>query len=458
VKNLVADHYRCPEEVVNLQVGESLSGEPGFFRVTPSAMGYGRCLGAPNSNPNGRLADLASQIGFDGRACVLPFDLKEVIANLRLERYPAAPSIGRRGTGRQSLVRQLYYAIRPLLPVALRRHLQRAALGGWQKIPFPRWPVDASVDVILSEVLLALARQSPGERIPFIWFWPRGYKAALMMTHDVETAAGRDFCSLLMDMNDATALKSSFQLVPEERYPVPDSMLDAIRSRGFEIGVHGLNHDGTLFNSLHVFESRIDRINAYGRQWGARGFRSPVLYRNPDWYHRFEFEYDMTIPNVAHLDPQRGGCATVMPYFIGHVLELPLTTIQDYSLFHILGDYSISLWRRQAAEVIELNGLVSFNIHPDYLIPRRARSVYEDLLRFIQTLRDEGVWCAPPGEINNWWRLRAGMRLDESAGAWSIEGEGSEDAVLAYAVADGDCLQFQLEASICANSGETTHG
>ena len=36
-----------------------------------------------------------------------------------------------------------------------------------------------------------------------------------------------------------------------------------------------------------------------------------------------------------------------MPYFIGNILELPLTTIQDYSLFHILGDYSISLWQQQ---------------------------------------------------------------------------------------------------------------
>ena len=29
-----------------------------------------------------------------------------------------------------------------------------------------------------------------------------------------------------------------------------------------------------------------------------------------------------------------------MPYFIGHVLELPLTTAQDYTVFHVLGDYS----------------------------------------------------------------------------------------------------------------------
>ena len=71
------------------------------------------------------------------------------------------------------------------------------------------------------------------------------------------------------------------------------------------------------------------------------------MYREQEWFDAFDFSFDMSVPNVAHLEPQRGGCCTVMPYFIGDVLELPLTTTQDYSLFHILGDYSTTLWKRQ---------------------------------------------------------------------------------------------------------------
>ena len=56
-----------------------------------------------------------------------------------------------------------------------------------------------------------------------------------------------------------------------------------------------------------------------------------------------------------------------MPYFVGKILELPLTTIQDYSLFHILGDYSINLWKQQIDIIREKNGLASFITHPDYL-------------------------------------------------------------------------------------------
>ena len=62
-----------------------------------------------------------------------------------------------------------------------------------------------------------------------------------------------------------------------------------------------------------------------------------------------DFAYDMSVPNVAHLDPQRGGCCTVMPYFIGKILEIPVTDVQDYTLFNILEDFSIELWKKQTA-------------------------------------------------------------------------------------------------------------
>src|SRR4030095_13902574 len=98
------------------------------------------------------------------------------------------------------------------------------------------------------------------------------------------------------------------------------------------------------------------------------GFRSGAMYREQRWYEAFGFAYDMSVPNVAHLEPQRGGCCTVMPYFVGDILELPLTTLQDYSLFHILDDYSLTLWQRQIASIREQHGLITFLAHPDYLV------------------------------------------------------------------------------------------
>ena len=54
-----------------------------------------------------------------------------------------------------------------------------------------------------------------------------------------------------------------------------------------------------------------------------------------------------------------------MPYFVGDILEIPLTTIQDYMLFHYLGDYSLDLWKAQFVAILKKNGLMSFLVHPD---------------------------------------------------------------------------------------------
>jgi hypothetical protein len=298
----------------------------------------------------------------------------------------------------------------------------------------------------MKRALLLGIQASGASSIPFIWFWPEGQSSACIITHDVETTAGRDFCTRLMDLDDSCGMKSAFQVVPEERYEVPESYLAAIRARGFEVNVHDLNHDGTLFANEHTFMQRVGAINRYGEQWGSRGFRAGVMYRNQEWFHALDFEYDMSVPNVAHLEPQRGGCCTVMPYFIGKILELPLTTIQDYSLFHILGDYSIDLWKQQIDLILKRNGLISFIIHPDYMIEKRARGVYTELLRHLAKLRQEQkIWLALPGQVNRWWRNRHQMKLVSTGGGWKIEGPDSDRARIAYASLDGDRLAFKLE-------------
>jgi hypothetical protein len=195
----------------------------------------------------------------------------------------------------------------------------------------------------------------------------------------------------------------------------------------------------------------VAKINSYRRQWGADGFRAAVLYRRQEWYKDLEFSYDMSVPNVAHLDPQRGGCCTVMPYFIGRLLELPVTTTQDYSLFHILGDYKIDLWKTQIELIMEKHGLLSFIIHPDYVTTEPERKVYEALLSHLAGLRrDRGVWIATPGEVNRWWRQRAAMKIVEGDEGVRIEGQGSERAKLAYAsIVDGN-LSLNVEQAVAS--------
>src|SRR5262249_38668004 len=162
------------------------------------------------------------------------------------------------------------------------------------------------------------------------------------------------------------------------------------------------------FGQWQAFLRDAEKINQYAQQFGAQGFRSPSMYRRIDWLQELSFSYDMSVPTVAHLEPQRGGRGTVMPYFLPNGrLEIPLTTTQDYSLFHILGEYSIALWQQQSRIILAGHGLMSFLIHPDYVIQQRAQEVYKALLAYVNRLRsDHGVWVALPREVDRWWRER----------------------------------------------------
>jgi hypothetical protein len=123
-----------------------------------------------------------------------------------------------------------------------------------------------------------------------------------------------------------------------------------------------------------------------------------------------------------------------------------VTTIQDYSLFHILNDCSTTLWERQIELIMEKHGLISVVIHPDYLTSARARSIYEGLLAHIAQLKAKAnLWVTTPGEVNNWWRQRSKMTLVEQDGQWRIEGEGSERASIAYASEKDGRLVLSLD-------------
>lgn len=428
--------------------------QPAYFRFGSECVCFGRnALCAGSKHPNGELVDVESGIRTSDGNCALPFDPDEVVRNLTEERYMRVrkPLLQR---GANAFVRHAYYAARPFMPLGFRSKLQEIYLGDWKRLRFPSWPVDTTIDDLMRK-LMSHAVNSGSGSIPFIWFWPDGANSCAVMTHDVEEAIGRDFCSTLMDINEEFGVPASFQVVPEKRYEVPRGYLDEINSRGFEVAVQDLNHDGRLYWDLAEFQRRVAEINRYGREWEADGFRAAILYRNEEWFHILDFKYDMSVPNVAHLDPQRGGCCTVLPYFIGNMLELPVTMTQDHSLFHIFGEYSLDLWKRQMAAVRSRNGMMSFIVHPDYIIEDRARGVYRDLLTELARLRDdENMWIALPREVNRWWRQRDAMTLERRGDQWVVEGQGKERARVGFATMEDGKLRFEIMNQQPCTAGE----
>jgi hypothetical protein len=440
------DYYRVPECMLGRVLAAKPSGETGFFRFGPKAICYGQSAsGVATRVEDAGLHDALKSTHINGADIHLPFNLTQVIESLRREHYVQSLLPAREKLVTQEWMLGTYYFVREILPVTVRRHMQRVYFSDWKSRLFPAWPMDFTVDNLHDEILGLSMEAAHVKKMPFIWYWPDGAPNCLILTHDVETSAGRDFAPQLMDLDDSYGIKASFQVIPEKRYEVPDEFVREIRNRGFEFNIHDLNHDGRLYRHREEFLRRAKKINQYAHRYNARGFRAGSMYRIPDWYDAYEFSYDMSLSNVAHLEPKRGGCCTVFPFFIGRILELPLTTSQDYSIFHILNDYSLDLWKKQLDLIRQRNGLMSFLTHPDYLIGRRTRKVYESLLDYLQEMiSHEKIWAALPGEVDQWWRTRSQLKLVQKGSSWEIEGSGKERARIAYAVQDGDRLVYEV--------------
>jgi len=270
------DHTKCPPASTERIACSPGTGSEGFFKLGDLRL-YGRANGgSTSSGPSENLSSIDCLVRDGNGSAALPFDPTEIINNLRFEKYASAASTqNSRITDNQSLSRRLYYAIRPLLPVKVRKHLQRIALQDWSKITFPAWPVDTTVEDFVDWLWIRIFQVTGTKQIPFIWYWPKSFSSCAIMTHDVETGVGQDFCVTMLKIEQEYGIKSAFELVPEVRYEISQDVMEAIRREGSEVCVHGLNHDGKLFSSEELFRSRAKAINQYAEKWDHAVFARP---------------------------------------------------------------------------------------------------------------------------------------------------------------------------------------
>ena len=140
--------------------------------------------------------------------------------------------------------------------------------------------------------------------------------------------------------------------------------------------------------------------------------------------------YDSSFPDTDPFEPQAGGCCSILPYFLEDLVELPITLVQDHTLWEILRQDTIDLWTTKSDWIIANGGLINLITHPDYLdTPARLR-MYEEFLVYLAA-QQEG-WYALPREVAAWWLTRAGLRCVEDGGDARIEGDGAERATLAW--------------------------
>src|SRR5262249_3833354 len=206
----------------------------------------------------------------------------------------------------------------------------------------------------------------------------------------------------LADLEEERGLRSSFNLVGK-LYEIDEGIVRELESRGFEIGLHGLHHDRSLFSSRAEFERQLPELEATARRLGTVGFRSPATHRVQDWLQELPASYDCTVPHSDAYEPQPGGCCSLWPYMLGRGgVELP----HDRPLFPLFGQKSPETWLRQVAAIERRFGLIQCLSHPDpgYLGDADKRALYVELL---DTLAErEGLWKALPRDVADWWRRR----------------------------------------------------
>lgn len=313
------------------------------------------------------------------------------------------------------LLTKAYYFCKPLMPWALRTAIRRLRARHKRHAFSGRWPIDPNA-----------------EAIPTGWpGWPEAKGFAFILTHDVEASRGLNRVRQLMDLEADLGFRSSFNFVPEGDYRVPDELRLTMDQSGFEVGIHGLKHDGKLYSSHAEFSRRAARIREYRRQWQVAGFRSPFMHHNLEWIHELDMEYDASTFDTDPFEPQPDGTGTIFPFWVsnsqnGGYVELPYTLVQDYNLFVILRENSIDIWKRKVDWVAAHGGMVLLNTHPDYMSfdsnvarDEYPSTFYAELLTYVREKYKDGYWHALPRDVARF--------VARTRGPWT--GAGSAKAV-----------------------------
>jgi peptidoglycan/xylan/chitin deacetylase (PgdA/CDA1 family) len=294
------------------------------------------------------------------------------------------------------LLNRVFYTLKPVIRRRLQIFLRRQIAPYKRKKYAHIWPIDLSAG-----------------KPPIGWKgWPEGKKFALVLSHDVDTQKGHDNVLKLAEIDEEMGFRSSFNFVPE-RYNNSNSLMRDLKSRGFEIGIHGLKHDGKLFRSRKIFNQRAVRINSYIKKWNITGFTSPAMHHNLEWMHNLNIKHSISTFDTDPFEPQPEGVRTIFPLIVrsdfNHrvFVELPYTVPQDHTVFIILKETDTSIWEKKIDWIAKKGGMALLNSHSDYMnfdgsnlgLEEYPAEYYKKFLNYIKTKYKDHYWAGLPSEI-----------------------------------------------------------
>lgn len=289
----------------------------------------------------------------------------------------------------------LYYFVKPVIPHSARLNLRQYVATRKRARSSAIWPINEA------------AAQPPE------WWsgWPQGKKFAFILTHDVEGQRGFDRCHALARLEMELGFRSSFNFVPEGEYDTPLPFRDFLVRNGFEVGVHDLHHDGTLYRSKTSFRDGAVRINGHLQHWQAVGFRSAFMFHNLEWLKQLNVLYDASTFDTDPFEPQPDAANTIYPFWVqradgsGYV-ELPYTLAQDSTLYLVLGEKTNDIWKRKLDWLVKQGAMALINVHPDYMAfdGQTSRSeypadLYRNFLAYVRTEYGDAAWHVLPRDL-----------------------------------------------------------
>lgn len=289
----------------------------------------------------------------------------------------------------------IYYCVKPLIPRRIQILLRRQVVLAKMPSCMHKWPVAEEAG-----------------KPPVNWSgWPAGKRFALVLTHDVDTVQGQEKCLPLVKLERELGFRSAFNFVIKN--DVSPGLRFYLAENGFEVGVHGLVHDRSLYESREAFRRQAIIINRFLAEWGAVGFRSPSMYHNLEWIHDLDIEYDASTFDTDPFEPQPDGVGTIFPFFVGGdgsgngYMELPYTLPQDFTLFILLQERDIRVWKRKLDWIAEKGGMALLNTHPDYMrfagtgkaCEEYPVKYYLEFLDYAKSRYGDSFWHALPREV-----------------------------------------------------------
>jgi hypothetical protein len=286
--------------------------------------------------------------------------------------------------------------MKPFIPRRLQLSLRRKVALKKRAACTDAWPIDERA-----------------KKPPKGWLgWPDGKRFGLVLTHDVETFIGQERCLQLAALEESYGFRSSFNFVAEG-YNVSARLRNDLAARGFEVGIHGICHTGNPFRSRKIFDEQAVKINEYLKEWGSVGFRCPCMYHNLDWIGDLAIDYDSSTFDTDPFEPQPDGVGTIFPFWVkGNIsqkgyVELPYTLPQDFTLFILMKEKNIDIWKKKLDWIVEKKGMALLNTHPDYMrfdgaergIEKYPSVLYRQFLNHIRETYKDQYWHALPKEV-----------------------------------------------------------